>query len=148
MGLAASVEESEVPVDGLGFVAISLADADGVVAVDADRLVTVAVAGDAELVALGTGRIRTEESFSGPSVTTHDGRALAIVRPTGPGVATVTVTARAGRSIRLPDRLLTRCAGFGPAGFGRPVSWRGRGCGSRPRRRGARGSAWCRRPRR
>ncbi|MBW9109099.1 glycoside hydrolase family 2 TIM barrel-domain containing protein [Microbacterium ureisolvens] len=93
VGLAASVEESEVPVDGLGFVAISLADADGVVAVDADRLVTVTVAGDAELVALGTGRIRTEESFSGPSVTTHDGRALAIVRPTGPGVATVTVTA-------------------------------------------------------
>ncbi|MNL50329.1 hypothetical protein D3C87_1733390 [compost metagenome] len=51
------------------------------------------VDGDAELVALGTGRIRTEESFAGPSVTTYDGRALAIVRPTGPGAATVTVTA-------------------------------------------------------
>ncbi|MFB7883515.1 glycoside hydrolase family 2 TIM barrel-domain containing protein [Microbacterium sp. NPDC056057] len=93
VGLAASVEESEISADGLGFVAISLADADGVVAVDANRLVTVTVDGDAELVGLGTGRIRTEESFAGPSVTTHDGRALAIVRPTGPGSATVTVTA-------------------------------------------------------
>ncbi|MDR7183610.1 hypothetical protein J2X85_000633 [Microbacterium trichothecenolyticum] len=93
VGLAASVEESEISSDGLGFVAISLADADGVVAVDADRLVTVTVDGDAELVGLGTGRIRTEESFAGPAVTTHDGRALAIVRPTGPGSATVRVTA-------------------------------------------------------
>ena len=92
VGLAASVEEAEISADGLGFVAISLADADGVVAVDADRLVTVRVDGDAELVGLGTGRIRTEESFAGPSVTTYDGRALAIVRPTGPGSATVTVT--------------------------------------------------------
>lgn len=93
VGLAASVEQSEIPADGLGFVAIALADADGVVATEADRLVTVTVAGDAELIALGTGRIRTEESFAGPSVTTHDGRALAIVRPTGPGTTTVTVTA-------------------------------------------------------
>ncbi|MFE5409026.1 glycoside hydrolase family 2 TIM barrel-domain containing protein [Microbacterium sp. NPDC056569] len=93
VGLAASVEQSEIPVDGLGFVAIALADADGVVAGDADRLVTVTVDSDAELVGLGTGRILTEESFAGPSVTTYDGRALAIVRPTGPGVATVTVTA-------------------------------------------------------
>ncbi|MDR7113080.1 hypothetical protein J2X03_002977 [Microbacterium trichothecenolyticum] len=93
VGLAASVEESEISSDGLGFVAITLADADGVVAVDADRLVTVTVDGDAELVGLGTGRIRTEESFAGPAVTTHDGRALAIVRPTGPGSATVRVTA-------------------------------------------------------
>ena len=92
-GLAASVEQPEIALDGLGFVTIELADAGGVVATDADRLVTVTVDGSAELVALGTGRIRTEESFAGPSVTTHDGRALAIVRPTGPGAATLTVTA-------------------------------------------------------
>ncbi|MFB7894538.1 glycoside hydrolase family 2 TIM barrel-domain containing protein [Microbacterium sp. NPDC056044] len=93
VGLAASVEEPEISADGLAFVVISLADADGVVAVDADRLVTVTVDGDAELVGLGTGRIRTEESFAGPSVTTYEGRALAIVRPTGPGPITVTATA-------------------------------------------------------
>ncbi|WP_347976919.1 glycoside hydrolase family 2 TIM barrel-domain containing protein [Microbacterium sp. ProA8] len=91
--LTASVERSEITVDGLGFVAVSLADVEGVVASDADRLITVSVEGDAELVGLGTGRIRTEESFAGPSVTTFDGRALAIVRPTGLGRVTVTVTA-------------------------------------------------------
>lgn len=91
--LTASVEQSEITVEGLGFVTVSLADADGVIASEADRLITVSVEGDAELVGLGTGRIRTEESFAGPSVTTLNGRALAIVRPTGPGQATVTVTA-------------------------------------------------------
>jgi len=93
IGLAASAEQSEVPADGLWFVALTLADADGVVATGSDRLVTVTVEGSAELAGLGTGRIATEESFAGPSVTTHDGRALAILRPTGPGAATVTVTA-------------------------------------------------------
>ena len=92
-GLTASVEQPAVAEDGLGFVAISLADADGVVATAADRVITVTVEGSAELIGLGTGRIRTEESFAGPSVTTFDGRALAIVRPTGPGAATVTVSA-------------------------------------------------------
>lgn len=91
--LAASAEESVIPRDGLGFVAISLADAAGVVSGAADRPVTVTVEGAAELAGLGTGRIRTEESFAGPSVTTHGGRALAIVRPTTSGTATVTVTA-------------------------------------------------------
>lgn len=93
VGLTAVAERSEISADGLGFVRIALADADGVVAGDADRAVMVTVDGDAELVGLGTGRIRTEESFAGPTVTTHDGRALAIVRPTGPGRATVTVSA-------------------------------------------------------
>jgi hypothetical protein len=92
-GLTASAERAEITTGGLGFVAIMLADADGVVASDADRPVTVELEGDAELVALGTGRIRTEESFAGPSVTTFEGRALAIVRPTGAGAATVRVTA-------------------------------------------------------
>jgi hypothetical protein len=45
------------------------------------------------LAGIGTGRARTEERFDAAEVTTYDGRALAIVRPTGPG--TVTVTARA-----------------------------------------------------
>ncbi|MFK4834646.1 glycoside hydrolase family 2 TIM barrel-domain containing protein [Microbacterium sp. ZW T2_14] len=92
-GITASAERAEITADGLGFVAIALADADGVVASDADRMITVSVEGEGELVALGTGRIRTEESFAGPSVTTWNGRALAIVRPTGPGTVTATVSA-------------------------------------------------------
>ena len=93
VALVARAEKPEVAADGLGFIRIELADADGIVAGDADRLVTVTVEGDAELAALGTGRTRTEESFAGPAVTTFEGRALAIVRATGPGGATITATA-------------------------------------------------------
>ncbi len=42
---------------------------------------------------LGSGRPRTEETFHAATRTTYDGRALAIVRPTGVGEITVTVTA-------------------------------------------------------
>ena len=86
-------ETSDVDVDGLGFVRVTLEDASGVVVNDADRVVTVSVAGPGVLAGIGTGRARTEEPFAGPSVTTYDGRALAIVRPTGPGSITVTVEA-------------------------------------------------------
>ncbi len=79
---------------GLGFVAITLEDESGVVLErrgsrrDGDRSTApVCLAG------LGTGRARTEEPFAGPSVTTYDGRALAIVRPTARGAVTVTVEA-------------------------------------------------------
>jgi hypothetical protein len=79
--------------DGLAFVAITLEDTARTVPCDADRLVGVAIDGPAELAGLGTGRARTEESFAADAVTTYDGRALAIVRPTGPGEVRVTVTA-------------------------------------------------------
>lgn len=91
--LTASFERSEIAADGLGFAEIVVADPDGNVASDAEVLITVTVEGDAELAGLGTGRIRTEESFAGPTVTTYDGRALAIARPTGPGSAILTVSA-------------------------------------------------------
>ena len=45
------------------------------------------------LAGIGTGRARTEESFGASEVTTYDGRALAVVRPTGAGTITVTVSA-------------------------------------------------------
>lgn len=77
----------------LAFVEITLEDEDGIVPCDRDRAVFVTVSGAGELAGLGTGRARTEESFAGPTVTTYDGRALAIVRPTGAGSIAVTVTA-------------------------------------------------------
>jgi hypothetical protein len=92
VGLVASAEQETVAVDGLGFIGIALADTGGVVACDEDRMVTVTITGPAELAGVGTGRIRTEESFTGPSVTTYEGRALAIVRPTEIGEVVVTVT--------------------------------------------------------
>ncbi|HEX5728713.1 glycoside hydrolase family 2 TIM barrel-domain containing protein [Microbacterium sp.] len=91
--LAATAEEPEVNADGLGFVQIALLDESGTVFDHTDKIVTVAVDGPGVLAGLGTGRARTEEPFAGPSVTTYDGRALAIVRPTGPGTITVTVEA-------------------------------------------------------
>ena len=54
---------------------------------------TVTVDGPGVLAGIGTGRARTEEPFGAAAVTTYDGRALAIVRPTGPGAITVTVEA-------------------------------------------------------
>jgi hypothetical protein len=91
--LAAKAEASDVRVDGLGYIAITLEDASGSVFCDRDVPVTVTVSGSAVLAGVGTGRARTEESFAGPTVTTYDGRALAIVRPTSSGEVTVTVAA-------------------------------------------------------
>ena len=91
--LVAVAEDAEIDAEGLGFVAVTLEDDAGTVVVDADRPVTVTVEGAGVLAGLGTGRARTEEAFAGPTVTTYDGRALAIVRPTGPGAITVTVAA-------------------------------------------------------
>lgn len=76
----------------LAYVSIALADAAGTVPTDADRPVTVAVDGPAVLAGLGTGNPRTAERFDATTCTTYDGRALAVVRPTGPGAITVTVT--------------------------------------------------------
>ena len=88
-------ERSEVACDGrdLAYVTISLVDGDGTTYPSADRQVVVALDGPGVLQGLGSGNPATEERFSDRAQTTFDGRALAIVRPTAPGVITVTVTA-------------------------------------------------------
>ena len=68
-------------------------DAAGTAFGDADRVVSVSIDGPGVLAGIGTGRARTEEAFGATEVTTYDGRALAIVRPTGAGTITVTVHA-------------------------------------------------------
>ena len=94
-GLVARAESATIGagLDDLAFVRISLEDAAGVVPCDRDVVVSVSVSGPGVLAGLGTGRARTEEPLSAASVTTYDGRALAIVRPTGAGEITVRVTA-------------------------------------------------------
>ncbi|HLM17070.1 MAG TPA: glycoside hydrolase family 2, partial [Acidimicrobiia bacterium] len=77
----------------LAFVEITLVDADGNVHSGVDRAVTVAVDGPAVLQGLGSGNPRTEETFGSPTHDTYNGRALAVVRPTGPGTITVAVSA-------------------------------------------------------
>jgi hypothetical protein len=77
----------------LAFVAITLQDDDGNLAGHRDRLVSVRVSGAGALAGLGSANPRTEEPFAASACTTFDGRALAIVRPTGPGDIEIRVDA-------------------------------------------------------
>ena len=72
---------------------LSLVDAEGVLHVAHDRRIEVQVDGPGVLQALGSANPATEEGFTGTSCTTFDGRALAVVRPTGEGRITLTATA-------------------------------------------------------
>ena len=78
----------------LAYVAIALVDAAGTVHSGADRAVTVEVDGPAVLQGLGSGNPCSEETFAAPTHDTFNGRALAVVRPTGAGTITVTVSAK------------------------------------------------------
>ncbi|KQP70040.1 glycoside hydrolase [Microbacterium sp. Leaf288] len=77
----------------LAFVTIEFADPAGVPNPSRDSSIEVRVDGPGRLQALGTARPATAERFDATSCTTFDGRALAIVRPTGPGEIIVTVGA-------------------------------------------------------
>ncbi|HEX4531809.1 MAG TPA: glycoside hydrolase family 2 TIM barrel-domain containing protein [Acidimicrobiia bacterium] len=77
----------------LAYFEITLVDADGNLQHTRDRPVTVTVAGPAVLQGLGSGNPCTEETFGAATHDTYDGRALAVLRPTGVGAITVTVTA-------------------------------------------------------
>ncbi|MCZ2848807.1 glycoside hydrolase family 2 TIM barrel-domain containing protein [Modestobacter sp. VKM Ac-2978] len=77
----------------LAFVDLALTDAAGTVALGVDREVTVTVAGPGVLAGFGSAAPVTEESYCDDVHTTFDGRALAVVRPTGAGTITVTATA-------------------------------------------------------
>lgn len=77
----------------LAYLPIELRDSGGILITDADIPVTVAVDGAGVLQALSSGRPDSAEAFQAPSCQTYDGRALAIVRPTGPGEIIVTVSA-------------------------------------------------------
>jgi len=86
------VEIAAVPHD-LAYVTVTLVDGDGVLHRARDRRVEVRVNGPAVLQALGSANPCTAEGFGESSCTTFDGRALAVIRPTGPGPITVTATA-------------------------------------------------------
>jgi beta-galactosidase len=68
-------------------------DAAGTVALAVDRELTVSIGGPGVLQGLGSAAPSTEESHLDDVHTTFDGRALAVIRPTGPGTVTVTVSA-------------------------------------------------------
>jgi beta-galactosidase len=77
----------------LAYVTLSLVDAAGALHRASDRRVEVALEGPGVLQALGSADPATEEGFSATACTTFDGRALAVVRPTGAGRITVVATA-------------------------------------------------------
>jgi hypothetical protein len=93
--LTVEADRPEIRADhtDLAYVSITLADSDGNLYHGRDRPVTVEVTGPGVLQGLGSARPDTEESFTGGTHTTYDGRALAVVRPIGPGDITVTVSA-------------------------------------------------------
>ncbi len=93
--LRATADRSAIRADDhdLAYVSIELLDADDTMATSSDMTVNVTVDGSGILQGLGSARPDTEESFLAASTTTFEGRALAIVRPTGAGEITVTVSA-------------------------------------------------------
>jgi beta-galactosidase len=77
----------------LAFVDLLITDGQGVLRTARDLEVQVTVSGAGILQALGSAAPLSDEGFTSPSCRTYEGRALAIVRPTGPGDILLTVQA-------------------------------------------------------
>jgi len=78
----------------LAFVTIEIQDRGGVLVRHGEPSVTVEVGGPGELIAIGSGNPRSEESYTGSSHKAFQGRLLAVVRSAAqPGTITVTVQA-------------------------------------------------------
>ena len=79
----------------LSYLTIELVDADDVVSTTGDRSITVTVTGAGVLQGLGSARPVTAGTYTGDTHTTFEGRALAVIRPTGVGAIKITVAAEA-----------------------------------------------------
>nr|WP_314840788.1 glycoside hydrolase family 2 TIM barrel-domain containing protein [uncultured Microbacterium sp.] len=98
----------------LVFIGIEVVDADGRVDTGADLPIDVRVDGDAVLAAVGSGDPAPTNTYDGPEHQTFDGLALAVVRRTGPGAVTVTVSA--GDEIAPATVVLEKADPVGAAG--------------------------------
>jgi beta-galactosidase len=76
----------------LAYISLTLTDAHGTLHTAADRRVAVEVSGAGELIGFGTADPWTEEPFHATERRTYEGRALAVVRPTGPGKIRLTAS--------------------------------------------------------
>jgi beta-galactosidase len=85
--LRADVDRTAITteVGDLAYVTFTLTDSEGTVHSAADRPVRVDVSGDGVLSGFGSAVPSTEERFDATERRTYQGRALAVVRPTGPG---------------------------------------------------------------
>ena len=107
--LVVTADREVVRADATDLVHVEILLADEHGTVTGDRQVSVEVTGPSTLAGLGSGRPRTEEPFGAARCTTFDGRALAVVRPSGAGeieirisaenCAPVTVTVRATEEV-------------------------------------------------
>ena len=106
--LTASTDRTVIRADDtdLAYIAIELRDAAGVLVTGADRAVQVTVTGAGVLAGLGSGNPTTAERFDAATRDTFDGRALAIIRPTGPGTINVTVGSE-GHEVVVPIEAAT-----------------------------------------
>ena len=77
----------------LAYVSVWLTDASGVIDTGADRAITVTIDGPATLQGFASADPRSLESYRSATSTTYEGRALAVIRPSGPGTITATFTA-------------------------------------------------------
>ncbi|MFD8812785.1 glycoside hydrolase family 2 TIM barrel-domain containing protein [Streptomyces sp. NPDC059627] len=77
----------------LAYVSLALTDVAGTCWTGADRTVHVDVSGAGELIALGSADPQSLEKFNAAERLTYDGRALAVIRPTGIGKIRVLATA-------------------------------------------------------
>ena len=77
----------------LAYVTVRLTDADGVVNSMANRPVEVTVVGPGLVQGFASADHQSTEPFGSTTCTTYDGQALAVIRPTGPGVVELTFTA-------------------------------------------------------
>ncbi|WP_338031442.1 glycoside hydrolase family 2 TIM barrel-domain containing protein [Diaminobutyricibacter tongyongensis] len=91
--LRLGVDRPVIPARDIAFVTIEVVDANGTLATNCDRTVSIDVDGPAELLALGSARPSTNEVYNSHSHTTFGGRALAVIRSTDVGEAIVTVRA-------------------------------------------------------
>ena len=89
--IAVRPEKATAHAGELVYVPVQLTGANGVTESNADRKLTVTVAGG-ELLAFGSANPRTEEQYHTGSFTTYYGAALAIVRVGASGTLTVTAT--------------------------------------------------------
>jgi beta-galactosidase len=86
----------------LAYISMSLVDAMGTVNTVSDRKVTVTVEGSGVLQGFGSGAPVNGESYTCAEHSTFEGRALAVIRPTGSGAITVSV-----RADGLPEEQIT-----------------------------------------
>jgi hypothetical protein len=85
--------------DDVVFCPITVADDAGTRVPAATLPVTLTITGPGRLVSLDNGDLQSHEGFAGPTLSTFDGRCLALVRATGLGAITVTATAQGLKSV-------------------------------------------------